>query len=653
MTKTQTMGKGPPPPPPSAAKTASSRKAEEGKSAPAREEEPVSAPIIEKVEKKGTRPELPSVSAADRRPIGTLLLEAGVINAEQLQEALAVQHLEEERVGTTLVHLDHCSAWELCQALATQFGLPAIESVSEDDIEDALIEELPIAYARSNFVMPWYLDEDSREIFVLAADPLKLLDLDDLAQVYDAEPVIALMPAAQMLELINKIYSKRTKTVDLDKIENEYDEEDEDILHASAEDAPIIRFVNSLIFNAAKAKASDIHIEPGDKEVIVRNRIDGVLKEVRSAPKGHLPNIIARVKIMAGLNIAEKRLPQDGRIRRKIAGKDVDMRVATVPTAHGERITIRLLDKSAVMLNLDSIGIEADHLRVLREVIHRPHGIFLVTGPTGSGKTTTLYSAISEINTPDLNILTVEDPVEFQMEGISQVQVQSKIELSFAAGLRSFLRHDPDVIMVGEIRDVETAEIAIQASLTGHLVMSTIHTNDAATGITRLVDMGVQPFLVASSLVALQAQRLVRRVCVHCAEAHSPDAKELRDIGIIPEDFYAGKQCLQAPVRDKNGGVIAPKPFGRHRLPHKGRLWKAVGCEKCNGSGYSGRTGVYELLHMNEDLRRLAVRNDSATNIKKLAIEQGLRTLRDDGAHKLLSGISTIDEIMRVTAEDG
>ncbi|HEY8377548.1 MAG TPA: ATPase, T2SS/T4P/T4SS family, partial [Nannocystis sp.] len=469
------------------------------------------------------------------RPLGEILIEMGALTAEALAEGLQAQHLENERIGETLVRLKHCTEWDLTRGLARQFGLPAVENVDIGDVQDELVERLPIQYARANLVLPYRLDRERGVLGVYAADPLKILDLDDLGNLYEADVEVTLMPRANVLDLINRTYARRTKDVDLEKKEEEYEEEDEDILHASAEDAPIIRFVNSLIFNASKEKASDIHIEPGDKEIIVRNRVDGVLHEVKRAPKAHLASIVARVKIMAGLNIAEKRLPQDGRIRRKIAGKEVDMRVATVPTSHGERITIRLLDKSAVALKLDNIGIAPDHLRMIRDVINRPHGIFLVTGPTGSGKTTTLYSALSEINTPDLNILTVEDPVEYQLPGISQVQVQSKINLTFAAGLRSFLRHDPDVIMVGEIRDLETAEIAIQASLTGHLVLSTIHTNDSPTGITRLVDMGVQPFLVASSLVALQAQRLIRRVCPHCCEPYRPSVTELEEIGIIPD----------------------------------------------------------------------------------------------------------------------
>ncbi|MBK9757202.1 MAG: Flp pilus assembly complex ATPase component TadA [Nannocystis sp.] len=587
------------------------------------------------------------------RPLGELLIAMRALNAEALAEGLAAQHLEGERIGETLVRLKHCSEWDVCRALAQQFGLPARESIELSEIEDELVERLPIQYARGSTVLPWQLDRQFGVIRALAADPLKILDLDDLCGVYEALDLeITLMPKSTVLDLINRVYARRTKDVDLEKKDEEYAEEDEDILHASAEDAPIIRFVNSLIFNAAKEKASDIHIEPGDKEIMVRNRVDGVLHEVKRAPKAHLPSIIARVKIMAGLNIAEKRLPQDGRIRRKIAGKEVDMRVATVPTAHGERVTIRLLDKSAVMLNLDSIGIAPDHLRLIRSVIHRPHGIFLVTGPTGSGKTTTLYSALSEINTPDLNILTVEDPVEYQLAGISQVQVQSKINLTFAAGLRSFLRHDPDVIMVGEIRDVETAEIAIQASLTGHLVLSTIHTNDSATGITRLVDMGVQPFLVASSLVALQAQRLVRRVCVHCCEAYRPTAAELEDVGIDADRFFLGQEALKVPVREEDGTVIPlAAPAGR-TLPPRGHVYRTVGCEKCHGTGYAGRTGLYEVLMITEDIRRLAIRNADSGQIKAAALAQGMRTLRDDGAHKVLCGVTTLEEVIAVTAEE-
>ena len=614
-------------------------------SPPPRTTKPMPTPAV-------ARPAVPA--RPDPRPLGELLMERDLVTAEQLSEALAVQHLEDERIGESLVRLHHCTEKEVCEALGRQFGLPTFVSLAEKDVDDELVEQVPIGFARANVCLPWKLDRDMDEIHVVTADPLRLFALDDLGQIFDAEVQVTLMSRSAVIELINKTYSKRAKDVDLEKKEEEAGLDDEDILHASAEDAPIIRFVNSLIFNASKEKASDIHIEPGDKEVIVRFRVDGVLQEIKRAPRAHLSSIVARVKIMAGLNIAEKRLPQDGRIRRKIAGKEVDMRVATAPTAHGERITIRLLDKSAVMLDLRGIGMATDHLRIVFETIARPHGIFLVTGPTGSGKTTTLYSALSEINKPELNILTVEDPVEFQLPGISQVQVQSKINLTFATGLRSFLRHDPDVIMVGEIRDLETAEIAIQASLTGHLVLSTIHTNDAATGITRLVDLGVQPFLVASSLCALQAQRLIRRVCPHCCEAVTPTNAVLDELNIDAAKFLAGKgaDALRTPIRDEHGNIEALTPAGKMKLPPKGKVWEARGCEQCHGIGYSGRTGIYEVLPISEPVRRMTIRRASGAEIKEAALEEGMRTLRDDGAHKLLSGMTTVDEVMRVTAEE-
>jgi general secretion pathway protein E len=401
--------------------------------------------------------------------------------------------------------------------------------------------------------------------------------------------------------------------------------------------------VNSLLFNAVKERASDIHIEPGEKEVIVRYRIDGELYESRKAARQFMPSIISRVKIMAGLNIAEKRLPQDGRIRRKIAGKDIDMRVATIPTVkQGERITIRLLDRESVLHDLADIGFGDDHLRQMDELIHKPHGIMLVTGPTGSGKTTTLYACLAKINSPDLNILTIEDPVEYQLDGISQTAVNEKIDLSFAAGLRSFLRHDPDVIMVGEIRDRETAEIAIQASLTGHLVLSTIHTNDAAGAITRLVDLGVQPFLVASSLMALLAQRLVRRLCIDCRELYRPTDEDLSSIGIDPTAFARG---TARRVKFKGDEALAPPPGMLYRA-------KESGCTVCLGAGYKGRTAIYELLIIDEKIRQLTIKNSDAQTIKNHAMKVGMRTLRDDGSQKVLAGMTTTAEVLMITTQD-
>jgi len=414
------------------------------------------------------------------------------------------------------------------------------------------------------------------------------------------------------------------ETEDLESVAHEL-EEPTDLLEADDE-APIIRLVNSLLFRAVKERASDIHINPEERDLSVRYRIDGVLREVIRPPKRIQASMASRIKIMGGLNIAEKRLPQDGRIRIKIAGKDVDIRLSTVPTAHGERIVMRLLDKSNVLLDLGEIGFEPWQLKIMDQLITRSHGIVLVTGPTGSGKTTTLYAAINKINSPDLNILTIEDPVEIPLRGVGQVQVNPKIELTFASGLRAFLRQDPDVVMVGEIRDLETAEIAIQASLTGHLVFSTIHTNDAAGAITRLADMGVQPFLVASSLVGVLAQRLVRVLCRECKKPYVPTPEELSQAGITPR-------------------ILANAGDPRE-------LYKAMGCPVCQQTGYQGRTGIYELMLIDDDLRQLILKNVDSSTIKRKAAEHGMLSLLEHGAYKVAMGITTAAEVLSVTAED-
>src|SRR5205823_8035054 len=398
-----------------------------------------------------------------------------------------------------------------------------------------------------------------------------------------------LVPTQSILDCINSVYDRAKNEAeqlvgdleagDLDTVAHEL-EEPQDLLDSNDE-APIIRLVNSLLFRAAKERASDIHIEPQEKDICVRFRVDGVLQEVIRPPKRFQNSIISRVKIMGGLNIAEKRLPQDGRIRVKLAGRDIDIRLSTTPIVYGERIVMRLLDKSAVLLDLAEIGMDADQLAKMESLIHKSHGIVLVTGPTGSGKTTTLYAALSKINRPDLNIMTIEDPVEYQLKGISQTPVSPKIDLTFANGLRSFLRQDPDVIMVGEIRDRETAEIAIQASLTGHLVFSTVHTNDAAGAITRLIDMGVEAYLVGSSLIGVLAQRLVRVLCKECREAYLPTPEELKEIGLATE-----KQKPREP-----------------RM-----IYRPKGCDACNGTGYRGRTGIYEIMMVDDAIRELAVK---------------------------------------------
>ncbi|HEY4184961.1 MAG TPA: type II secretion system ATPase GspE [Polyangia bacterium] len=584
-----------------------------------------------------------------RKRIGELLLELkqgdNAFTPAVVEQALATQAAEGGRLGEILIKARAVTEEEVLQALGKQLGIGYSAELKVDEVDTDLATGIPIGFAKQHRLLAVRREGDTA--MVAMADPLELGALDDLRNQLGAEVQPVLVPSQRILEVINDVYGrKHGKGGDLGEKQEEEDEgaseELVDILEITDE-APIIRWVNSLMFNAVKERASDIHIEPGEKEVQVRYRIDGVLYESRQAPRQFMPSIISRVKIMAGLNIAEKRLPQDGRIRRKIAGKDIDMRVATIPTVKaGERVTIRLLDRESVLHDLADIGFGDDHLRQIDELIHKPHGIMLVTGPTGSGKTTTLYACLAKINSPDLNILTIEDPVEYQLDGISQTAVNEKIDLTFAAGLRSFLRHDPDVIMVGEIRDRETAEIAIQASLTGHLVLSTIHTNDAAGAINRLVDLGVQPFLVASSLMALLAQRLVRRLCRECREPYQPAAEDLASIGIDPALFAQGKARR---VHFKGDEAW---------MPPAGMLFRARegGCPVCLGAGYKGRTAIYELLPIDEKIRQLTIKSSDAQAVKAQGMKAGMRTLREDGAQKVLAGMTTAAEVLMITTQD-
>lgn len=573
--------------------------------------------------------------------LGEILMRDGRLRPEQLDRALAKQREEGGLVGEILVRMEAISSDDLMHALGIQYETEVVRDLPPaDDLDIEILDKIPINFAKQHRVIPLASSEYTRRVTVAIADPLAIDILDDVAVMVERPVDAVLAPGDKITELINKAYGRLRQNTELEQKdeEDEFGESEElvDILDLTDE-APIIRWVNSLLFQAVKERASDIHIEPGEKEVKVRYRVDGVLRESKTAHRQYLPSIIARVKIMADLNIAEKRLPQDGRIRRKIAGKDIDMRVATAPTASGERVTIRLLDRSSVLLGLPDIGFATDTLSGIRDIIKRPHGILLVTGPTGSGKTTTLYACLSEINSPKLNILTCEDPVEYQLEGISQTQVNPKIDLTFATGLRSFLRHDPDVIMVGEIRDPETAEIAITASLTGHFVLSTVHTNDAAGGITRLVDMRIEPFLVASSLVGLLAQRLVRRPCLDCAEIVRPDEEVIRELGLDPERFY-------------DGGYEVPSVKGAPGVP-AGMVYEARGCSMCMNNGYTGRTGIYELLMVTEEVRRLTLLKSDAGAIKNAALSEGLVSLRMDGARKVMLGMTTPEEVLMVTAE--
>ncbi len=571
-----------------------------------------------------------SAAVFGEEKLAKLLVGRGALTVEAMRRGLEVQSEKGGRLAEVLVAHKLADEDAVLLAYGELLGVEVQPRIDDRAIPDELIALVPINFAKQYSMVPLVRTPEGR-VRVACADPLAVSALDDLAVLLGAPLAPVLVKAEVVLEAINKAYDRGTAQAaramdelaeeDLDSFAQDI-EEAVDLLDSSDE-APIIRLVNSLVSQAVKEHASDIHIEPGEREIVVRFRVDGILHEKIRPPKKLHASVVSRVKIQAGLNIAEKRLPQDGRIRLKIAGKDIDIRVATAPTAHGERITMRLLDRSAVLLDLLDLGFSQDNLTIMKGLITRSHGIILVTGPTGSGKTTTLYACLSAINTPDLNILTIEDPIEYQLEGVSQTQVSAKISLTFASGLRSFLRHDPDVIMVGEVRDLETAEIAIQAALTGHLVLSTVHTNDAPGAITRFVDMGVEPFLVASSVAGILAQRLVRTLCSHCKEPYTATLEEVRELGLSPD-------------------MVGAHPT----------FWRGKGCPECGGMGYSGRTGIYELMLPSDDIRQLILSNVDSNTIKRKAAEQGMRTLREDGARKVLAGITSSAEVLRVTAED-
>ncbi len=486
----------------------------------------------------------------------------------------------------------------------------------------------------------------------MAADPLDIAAQDDVRAIFGKPVDLTVAPTTTILDAINSFFERlNTAAEDLEK-ENE-DEADEltDIIDQSEDDAKIIRWVNSLFAEASKRRASDIHIEPEEREVMVRYRIDGELHEARRAGRAVMPNIVARVKIMAGLNIAEKRLPQDGRITLKIAGKGVDIRVSTIPTSRGhERIVMRLLNKSSVLLDLPDLGFNERDYALMDHLIQRPHGIILVTGPTGAGKTTTLYACLNRINQPNINILTAEDPVEYELPRIHQVHVNAKIGLTFASSaLRAFLRQDPDVVMVGEIRDKETAEIAVHASLTGHLVLSTLHTNDAPSAITRLVEMGVEPFNVTSSIIGILAQRLVRVLCPLCKEPYEAQDYEMEELGMSPAGMDVKLRRKMSSAYLPRGVTYTP-PFPMDGV--RPIFYRPKGCEACNGSGYGGRRGIYELMLIDDAVRPLILKNADSNAIRRAAMDSGMDTMRDDGARKVLQGRTSVEEVLASTQDD-
>jgi len=571
-----------------------------------------------------------SPASTQRLELGEILLRMTRLEPDQLKMARERQLESRERLADILVEEGLLSPDEVLAGIAEQLDLPLRAKISPEEVDEGVVARVPIAFVKRHRLLPLGFSPQGA-LRVATSTPLETAPLDDLRLLYDsAEVELELASERIILAAINEVYDiggtatdllAEEATDDLDELAGQIGEP-QDLLEAT-DDAPIIRLVNSMLQHAVKERASDIHIEPFEREIRVRFRIDDVLYEpMKPLPRALHASIASRIKIMGNLDIAEKRLPQDGRIRLKIAGRDYDVRLSTIPVGHGERLVLRLLPDSQELLDLEKIGFNQSQLGAIERIVRRPNGIFLVTGPTGSGKTTTLHAALARVNNPDKNILTIEDPVEIQQPGISQIEVNPKIGLTFGSGLRSILRQDPNVVLVGEIRDLETAEIAIQASLTGHLVLSTLHTNDAASAITRLVDMGVEPFLVGSSLVGVLAQRLVRVLCHECREPYEASEEELREIGIRPP----------------------PRPV---------QVYRPVGCPACNQAGYRGRLGIFELMAVDDEIRGLVSKNVDSKTIKKKAVSEGMGTLRADGARKVLSGITSVAEVLRATEEEG
>jgi len=585
--------------------------------------------------------------------LGDLLLKEKRITPEQLQEALTYQKQKGGKLGFALVSLGYAKEAEITALLSKQFGVPSI-AIGQFQIDPSVIKLVPAETAQKYQIIP--LSRSGATLTIAMTDPTNVFAMDDIKFMtgYNVEPVVA--SETEVDEALQRYYGKAAVAAaaaetaaanagpsalemasqalenmpQLDdpgdvEVLNEFEEISAEALAKQGEEAPVIKLVNVILMSAIQKGASDIHIEPYEKELRVRYRIDGLLYNIMQPPMKFRDAITSRIKIMSKLDIAEKRLPQDGRIKIRFqdggVNRDIDFRVSCLPTLFGEKIVMRLLDKEKLMLDMTKLGFEQESLSKFEFAIGKPWGMVLVTGPTGSGKTNTLYSSISKINTVDTNIMTAEDPVEFNLMGVNQVQVRESIGLNFAAALRSFLRQDPNTILVGEIRDFETAEIAVKAALTGHLVLSTLHTNDAPSTINRLMNMGIEPFLVASSLNLVCAQRLVRRICKNCSEPHPTPPEAL----------------LQAGFKADDANTV---------VPNKGK-----GCEKCNNTGYKGRVGLYEVMEITEELRELILVGASAIELRRKAVEEGMITLRGSGLLKVKQGVTTIEEVVRETVK--
>jgi type IV pilus assembly protein PilB len=565
--------------------------------------------------------------------LGEMLVKAGLLTAEQLDEALTAQRQTGEKLGFVLVNLGHVKEDEITQLLSEQYGVPSI-NLRHFEIDESVINLIPSEVAQKYLVIP--VNRTGATLTIAMADPTNVFAMDDIKFMtgYNVEPVVASEMAIReaMEHYYGSAHSLELKKVmdqmaeeDSEALEVLEEEEDLDVaaLEAATEEAPVVKLVNIIMTDSIKKDASDIHLEPYEKDLRVRFRIDGVLYEIMHPPLKLKDAITSRLKIMAKLDISEKRLPQDGRIKVKIKiqGKvrEMDYRVSVLPTLFGEKIVMRLLDKENLVLDMTKLGFEPESLAKFERAILKPYGMVLVTGPTGSGKTNTLYSSMNRVNTPETNIMTAEDPVEFNLHGINQVQMKEQIGLNFATSLRSFLRQDPNIILVGEIRDFETAEIAVKAALTGHLVLSTLHTNDAPSTINRLMNMGIEPFLVSTSVNLICAQRLVRRICRECKEPIQMPTQALVDIGFSAEE--------------------SPRI----------QLYKGRGCQNCNNTGYRGRVGLFEVMDVSEEIRELILSGASAMELRRKGIEEGMITLRASGLHKIRAGDTTVEEVVRET----
>jgi len=571
----------------------------------------------------------PLEAGTERKKLGEYLLESGLVTAQQLKEGLRRQRQTHEPLGQILARIGIVTEGDICRVLHEQLGLPLLDlqSIAIDESVIALIHE---DLAKKYTAIPIEIENRST-IRVAMADPLNASALEDIRfqSGYFVKPALA--PPSEIVEAISKYYHIDASFVEIleniikndpvqevrEIVESDGSENLDELMKMSA-GPPIVRLANWLIARAAEMRASDIHIEPMEKSVSVRCRVDGLLQDLERLPKWTQGALVSRIKILASLDIAEKRLPQDGRFRVELGGRRIDLRISTLPTAHGEKVAIRIVDQERTALHLDSLGLDEGKLERIRSYGQRPQGIIIVTGPTGSGKTTLLYSLIQQIHTVTKNITTVEDPIEYQVPGINQVQVDEKSKKTFAMILRAMLRQDPDVMMIGEIRDLETAQIAFRASITGHLVLSTVHTNDAPSAVTRLVDLGLQPYMVASSLISVVSMRLVRLLCPKCKDQYVPSGDELRLLGLNPRDAE---------------DVVLHRP---------------VGCERCNQSGYRGRTGIFELLELNDQVRRLITSSATESVIRAAAVESGMMPIGEDGLRKVLAGETSLEELQRV-----